>query len=219
MTASDSGKIEYIASAAADIVDVTRSLAESNSNIVLAVLNDEPFIEYEHYPPGDVLDPTTGSQFYFHAHPPTREGYNDFGHFHLFLRPSFSSDTAGEAICHLIGISVDQRGLPVGLFTTNRWVTDESWYPAEDTIAMLDRFSVTVADPSEALSRWISAMPVLFKADIETLVRQRDIAIAQWRTRYPDIDIFEDRRLEVTSWKSIDLEVRLAEIRSALGLD
>ena len=62
-------------------------------------------------------------------------------------------------------------------------------------------------------------MPVLFKADIETLVRQRDIAIAQWRTRYPDIDIFEDRRLEVTSWKSIDLEVRLAEIRSGLGLD
>ena len=226
MTGTDSSEIEYVASAAADIVDVVQSLAESNLNIILAVLCGETFVEYEHYPPGDVLDPTTGGQFYFHAHPATREDYNDFGHFHLFLRPSALPDAiddeasdSTDTICHLIGISVDQRGFPVGLFTTNRWVTDETWHPAAETIDMLSRFSVTVPVPSEAVSRWISAMPILFRSDIEALVHQRDVAIAQWRSRYPDADVFEDRRLEVTSWKRIDLEDRLAEIRSALGLD
>lgn len=226
MTGSDSREIEYAASAAADIVDVVQSLAESNSNIILAVLCGKPFVEYEHYPSGDILDPTTGGQVYFHAHPATREGYNDFGHFHLFLRPSMSSDTAdqdvsasSDAICHLVGISVDQRGFPVGLFTTNRWVTDESWYPAAETIDMLGHFSVSTPDPSEAVSRWISSMPILFRSDIEALIHQRDRAVALWKLRHPNEDVFEDRRLEVTSWKRVDLEDRLAEIRSALGLD
>lgn len=84
---------------------------------------------------------------------------------------------------------------------------------------MLGRFQIEGPVPTLAVNRWVSAMPVLFKAEIEALVRQRDAAIEAWRSEHPERDVFEDRRLEVVSWKKIDIETRLAEIRAALDLE
>lgn len=219
-------KLERAADAAADIVAAMQSFAEAGSNIVLEVLQGSPFVELEHYPAGDICDPENGSQYYFHAHPPARPSYSDFGHFHLFLRPEktggvegFSRSRDDKTICHLAGVSVDQRGFPVGLFTTNRWVTDEAFYTAEDTIAMLDRFRIEGPVPAPAVNLWVSAIPVVYRTDIEALIRERDVVIEAWRKEHPERDVFEDRRLEVVTWKKIDLEARLAELREALDLE
>ncbi|MBI3676974.1 MAG: hypothetical protein HY243_10220 [Proteobacteria bacterium] len=205
-----------MAEAGAEIVNCIRVLEKDGSNLVAEVLSGCEFIEYDHYPASDVYDRETRAQYYFHAHPQTRGAWNDYGHFHTFLRPDADDDNPP---CHLVAISMSQAGRPIRLFTTNRWVTAETWHPAEEVIAMLDRFVVDLARPSWPLNRWLSAMFVLFRSDIEALVKQRDVAVTRWRKKHPDRDVFEDRGLEVTSGKDIDLDRRLAEIRGRLGLE
>ncbi|MGQ0741065.1 MAG: DUF6969 family protein [Alphaproteobacteria bacterium] len=208
-------QLERVAEAAAEVVNCIRVLEKSGSNLVAEVLGGREFIEYEHYPPDDVHDPESHAQYYFHAHPQTRGEWNDYGHFHTFLRPAGNDDRT----CHLIAISMNREGRPVRLFTTNRWVTAETWYRADDAVAMLDRFGVDLSRPSWPLNRWISAMLVLYRADIEVLIRQRDIGIENWRQEHPDTNVFEDRNLEVISAKAIDLDATLEDVRRKLGLE
>jgi hypothetical protein len=46
---------------------------------------------------------------------------------------------------------------------------------------------------------------VLFRPQIEWLVRERDAVVADWQRKFPDRDAFEDRELEVTSTLPISL--------------
>lgn len=237
MTMSDEAmsedEVEHLAGAAAEVVDCMRVLAKSGSNLVAEVLAGREFIEFEHYPPNDVFDRDSHAQYYFHAHPPERGVWNDYGHFHLFLRSAgmpegmtpmplpaeFAPPPRADALSHLIAISMDRMGRPVRLFTTNRWVTAESWYVASDVIAMLDRFVVDLSRPSWPLNRWMTAMVVLYRPHIEKLIAERDRTVAAWRAAHPGTDVFEDRGLEVTSGLDIDIDERLAEIRRMLGME
>lgn len=226
-------ELERLAEAGAEVVECIRVLEKSGSNLVAEVLRDREFVEYDHYPPDDVFDTETHAQYYFHAHPQTRGAWNDYGHFHTFLRVAgmpagvqpFEAQSSPETaagsndLCHLIAISMNREGRPVRLFTTNRWVTAETWYRADDVIAMLDKFVVDLSRPSWPLNRWISAMLVLYRSDIEDLIHQRDATIACWLHEHGDGDVFEDRALEVTSGRAIDLDQRLADVRHVLGLD
>ncbi len=232
-SAGTAARLERIAEAAAEVVNCIRVLEKSGSNLVTEVLDGGEFIEFEHYPRDDVYDPQTHAQYYFHAHPRARGAWNDYGHFHTFLRPKGVSqsvrpgvspgtpgaDAASDSVFHLIAISMNQQGRPVRLFTTNRWVTAETWCAAPDIIAMLDRFVVDLAKPSWPLNRWISAMITLYRDDIERLILERDVRIAQWSAAHPDRDVFEDRALEVPSAMAIDVDTHLALIRSRLGLE
>lgn len=224
--------VERIVDAAAEVVDCMRVLAKSGTNLVAEVLGGRDFIQYEHYPAEDVYDPETHSQFYFHAHPPGRGRHDDYGHFHTFLRPKGMPPSVrpaalpgneppegdNAALSHLIAISMDRWGRPVRLFTTNRWVTAETWYAGSDVVAMLDRFDMDVARPSWPLNRWITALVALYRHPVAGLIAERDRAVALWRSDHPDVDVFEDRGLEVTSALDIDLEQTLAEVRRLAGL-
>jgi hypothetical protein len=86
-----------------------------------------------------------------------------------------------DEVVHLVAIAIDWHGEPVRLFTTNRWVTGETWYCADDVICMLDRFQVAGDTPSAALNRWVGAMVRLFQPEIAVLLRNRDKAITEWR--------------------------------------
>jgi hypothetical protein len=121
-----------------------------------------------------------------------------------------------DIICHIIAISMDKRGYPTHLFTTNRWVTGENWYRAEDAIALIDRFVIDHAFPSWPTNRWITAMLALFRPQIVDLLQRRDRRIEQWRQEHPDIDVFEDRELEVTSLTSISVNQQIKQIERAL---
>ncbi len=229
----DERALERMAESAAEAVDCIRVLEKSGSNLVAEVLGGREFIEFEHYPPDDVYDPESHSQYYFHAHPQTRGDWNDYGHFHTFLQregilaemcPRQSSGRSGQetgsaAPCHLIAISMNREGRPTRLFTTNQWVTGETWYQASDVIAMLDRFVIDLSRPSWPLNRWITAMFVLFRSEIEDLIRQRDAVVERWIREHPKQDVFENRDLEVASGQAIDLDARMAEIRVQLGLE
>ncbi len=210
--------------AADEVLEAFRVLGKSGANTVGQVLaNNGEFFEMDHYPPGDIYDHETGSQYYYHAHRPES---GEHGHFHTFLRADAIPDTIqpypytgdgerpldDEAICHLVAISMDKDGLPTGLFTTNRWVTGETFYAAEDVIALLDRFAIDQANPCLATNNWLTAMVRLFRPQIEMLLRERDLRIEAYQDDHPDGDVFEDEELEVTSEVAIDIDEQIERI-------
>jgi len=224
-------ELEAMQSAGERIANCYRLLQkhEEYGNVVREVLKDQgTFYEFEHYPSGDVQDTETYGQYFYHAH----RGINDEnGHFHTFLRAGgmpggvkpieYQGEAewplGSEALSHLIAISMDKRGYPIGLFTTNRWVTGEAWYRAEDVLTMLDHFDMDLLYPSWPVNIWISAMMQLFKPQIEYLLLERDAAINQWQANKPQVDVYEDRDLEVTSQLLVDVDAQVKAINQALA--
>jgi len=237
-------EIELMAAAAAVVRDCRRELAARGSEIVTEVTaGGRAIAEWQHYPDGEVYDPISHAQYFYHTHAAKGRPVREHGHFHTFLRaegmpsgvaplllpeiavadvpavpPQGAPRKRGgrEEVSHLIAIAVDHRGEPIRLFTTNRWVTGETWYPAEDVIGMLDRFAVAEIEPSAVLNRWVGAMIRLFRPQIAHLLRQRDVTVMAWR-RSRRTHVFEDPRLEVTSSRAIGLDEQLAfleEVRS-----
>jgi hypothetical protein len=217
-----------MAEAAGVIEDSYRVLAKANTNVVAQCLAHQgTFYELDHYPKGDVYDAEFHAQYYYHAH---RAESGEHGHFHTFLRSKAmppqarpvpyagkaKRPTGGDALAHLVAISMNRPGFPIGLFTTNRWVTDETFYPANDVIDMLDRFRIDHTFPCLAVNRWITAVVDLFRPQIEALVTARDETVAQWAQARPDRDVYEDRNLEITSIIDIDADRQIAAVRAAL---
>ena len=217
-----------MAAAGDEVLESIRVLEKADLNLVGEVLRGNgEFVEYDHFPPDDVFDRESQSQYYYHAH---RGLTGEHGHFHTFLRApgmpaglhpvayggAESWPSGDEAIAHLIAISMDAFGRPTGLFTVNRWVTTETWYPADDVIRMLDHFVIDHAAPSWPVNRWIGAMLRLFRPQIEMLIRQRDAAVSAWERSHPGEDVFEDRRLEITAEWPVSLDMQIAAVQAAL---
>lgn len=221
-----SGDLSRMATAAEEALEIAGLLAKTGDNVVGELIkNAGTFYEWNHYPDGDVYDAETGSQFYYHAHPANlRTG--EHGHFHTFLRPAgmpagiaparvpdlVPPKEPNDALCHLIGISMDDLGAPICLFTVNRWVTGEYWYDGADILRMLDRFEISHTQPSWPVNRWLGAVLRMFRPQIEALIRARDGTVAAWQG---EENVFEDRGLEVTSWCRISLAEQATAIEAA----
>ncbi len=221
----ESEKGMQMLAAAREISECYRVLQKAGLNVVGEVLRGQgEFVEMEHYPNDDVFDSESHSQYYYHSHRPEA---GEHGHFHTFIRAAgmpkavtpvdhpLASEVwpeGDEAITHLVGIAMDAWGYPTGLFATNRWVTGESWYEAEDVIAMLDHFSIDHARPSWPVNRWITAMLVLFRPHIEALLHHRDEVILAWQAAYPALDVFEDRRLEITGHLPVSVDAWVTQL-------
>lgn len=224
---------EREAEAAATIRECRRALAASGATIFSEVIGAPPAADWQRYPEGEAYDPASHAQYFYHCHS-TPGGGAEHGHFHLFLRAEgmpkglvplvlpelavANAPTAPQAapakrggrdeVCHLVAISLDRRGEPVRLFTTNRWVTGETWYRAEDVVAMLDQFAVSRGGGSPIVNRWLGALVRLYRTEIAALLRERDASVMAWRRRRRG-NVFEDPRLEIASSLEIDFEQRL----------
>ncbi len=218
--------------AAAEAIACLARMAERGVNPTTAVLGGADTVaEWAHYPPGDAIDPATHSRYYYHAHSAAERVDREHGHFHTFVRPqaffpelepivaSAADAGASSRIAHLVGISVDAAGDLVRLFTTNRWVTDETWFDADSVSRMLPCFDMTLAGSRYDLHRWITAVVRLFRPQIEDLMRARDASIAAFRAAHPDEDVYESRGLSVTSEAPVDLlmQIRAIELSMKLG--
>ena len=224
--------IEAMHDAAAALVAAQTEMVAAGSAPLADILGStRKFREWDHVPPGDARDPQSGGQVYYHAHAAHERAPGEHGHFHLFLRPPLAGTMPepdaryphadphppSDRIAHLVAISLDAHGVPFRLFTTNRWVCDETWYQAADVIALLPRFSVANAPTPPRLNRWLDAMTVLFRPQIEHLLHARDAAIAQAHAN-GNADVLEDRALHILSETPIALAPRIAAIERALGI-
>jgi hypothetical protein len=219
-------QLQTMAIAGMQVLECYRVLQKSNSNVVAEILwGQGEFYELDHYPKGDVYDSETHSQFYYHSH---REG--EHGHFHTFLRekgmpkecrPVNQSEAPfmkerDDKLSHLIAISMNRAGFPIGLFTTNRWITADNWYKADDVIKMLDRFEMDLASPSWPVNIWLTAMLRLFRPQIMELVRERDATVRHWQKKHPENDAFEDRGCDITSARKISVGAQIKRVNQAL---
>ena len=213
----------------AEIIDALRG------NVLDDLTGGGSAAEWQRYPAEEVYDPQTHAQYFYHAHPAPQRAAHEHGHFHLFLRAegmlsgmaplllpelavaaapvrSPQAPPAGRGssgpVAHLVAIALDRRGQPFRLFTTNQWVTGETWYRAADVIAMLDRFTLGNAAPTVCANRWLVALVQLFRPQIAALIEARDAAVMAWRRRWRT-HVLDDRRLEVPSSLEIDLPAQL----------
>lgn len=224
--------LEEMLAAGREALEWKRILSKTSDNLVGDVIKHEgPFYILDHYPKGDVYDSESHAQWYYHAHDKS-ERPGEHGHFHTFMRgrgmdgstkpvalPDYKEKSdPHDLISHLIAVSMDKAGWPVGLFTTNRWVTGETWYAAHDVCSMLDGFDMKMAKPSWPVNRWLTAMIKLFQPQIVELLIQRDESILAWKMKNPDVNVYEDRKLEVTSQMPISVEEQVKLLEAKLKL-
>lgn len=218
-------ELTAMAAAGAEIMQCYRVLSKTGDNVVgEALRGGGVFYKFNHYPAGDVYDWESHSQYYYHSH---RKG--EHGHFHTYLRPKgmparikpapvpdfIPPNDDNNALSHIVAISMDSHGYPIGLFTTNRWICGDTWYKAEDVSVMIDLFRIDHARPSWPMNRWLTAMIKLFKPQIMELLWERDETVAGWQGKHPRGNVFEDRDLDITSQCRISVEDQISRIATA----
>lgn len=223
-------ELERMRIAGEEVLNCQRVLRKTSSNVVAELLRHQgTFFEWNHYPKGDAVDMETHSQYYYHAHPKS-ERPGEHGHFHTFLRysgmPSGVEPLALEHPqkpnenrigTHIIALSCDKKGYAIKLFTVNRWVTDETWYPAAEVARMIDKFDIDHTFPSWATNRWLSSAIILFKPQIVHLLNARDQQIEAWKQQRPGEDVYEIRDFEVASELTVNVETQVKALKSVLS--
>ena len=159
-------------------------------------------MQHQHYPPGDLRDPGSGSQCYY----PCQRGTGEHGHLHLFRRPR-----PGRPLTHLIAISLDGRGLPQTLFSVNRWVSEDRWLPAHATLRLLEGLSLSGAGCDPHLNGWLLHFLQFYRPISEALLQERVAEIGPSRAA-----ALEARDLEIPSHCPIDWAADLAAAEADL---
>lgn len=229
LTPLPAARLAALRVAADGLFDALEEFTRTGRHPVRDVLasGDRPFTRWSHYPRGDVQDGGTGCLWFYHAHDESEaRAFGEHGHFHCFsytenlrdgatpLALPESPDFDKGGLVHIAAISFDPSGAPLRLFTTNRWVTDEWMYPADDVIPLIDRFALHDDGEFALVSRWLSSALGLFQPQIVWLLRERDRVLAE-RRAVDEKNFAEDESLEVTSMVTFDLDRHIAAVGRA----
>lgn len=206
-------ELEALYDAGAVAVAALERLAARGLNPVTAALQGAQAVEeWAHYPDGDARG--DGARYYYHAHDPEELGENEHGHFHVFLEPAPGDTDAAPS--HVVGLAMDSSGRLLRLFTTNGWVTGESWRAGDAIAAELDRFAIATDAARADLDLWLSSVVRLYRPRIARLLRLRDAALQDMRARRPSEDALEDRSVRVLSEAPVDLPADLRRLEDAI---
>jgi hypothetical protein len=192
--------------AAQELASIQMKYAKSSRTLNEAALcGARDFIVWQHYPSNDLADKHSGYEFYYHAHSADEMPKGEHGHFHVIKRHA-------KSFHHLVGIALDQKGLPVRLFTTNQWVTGESMADSNLVMQSVVEFQMNVAGRMAPVSKWIGALMQLFQSEIKELIKERDKEITLLVSRLGNRgDVLNSREHHVLSECKIDLMGRLSE--------
>lgn len=179
--------------ALAELVTLSEAMAGEGRALIQRVLPEPPatYTQWEHYPKGDAIDPSSKSRWFYHAHPPEQRGPKEHGHFHLFLPLSAFDGVEPLAkpvkekpakVVHVAALCFDTDGLPTHWIATNQWVTDEYLYPADAIIDRLDEMDLSDAGEAKDIphvGRWLTCALAVARSDVEALLRERDVQLAK----------------------------------------
>ena len=207
-------ELRALAAAAETSVAAFERATRRHGSLLQCWIRGRTVVEFDHYPPDDVVDADSGSQYFYHAH---RSAHAEHGHLHLFrhvdalgrrIRRTTTRQTHSRKSAwvpaHLIAICLSERGMPVSLFTVNRWVTGGHWFDAARTLALVEGFHLLARGPYPDANRWLSGFVQLYRPVLGPLLAARDRRLdVLARTRARDA-IASDRRIEVLSHVAID---------------
>jgi hypothetical protein len=192
--------------AAQELASIQMKYAESGRTLSEAALcGAKAFVEWQHYPANDLVDEVSGYEFYYHAHSADEIPNVEHGHFHVIKRNA-------KGFHHLIGIALNQKGLPTRLFTTNQWVTGE--VIADSTIAMrsIQGFEMVTKGRMALVTKWIVALIQLFAKEIEGLILERDQKIARLLAQQGNRElVLNSKEHHVLTECKIDLMERISD--------
>ena len=192
------------------------SLATADAgSLIQSWVGGVPVLAMEHYPPSDVRDDEQGLQFFYHCH---RAGGVEHGHVHLFAHATRTGRRRRGAgtgplsdPSHLIAVGLDARGLPISLFTVNRWVTGGHWLNTPSTLRWLQRLALLDVPAHAASCQWLAGFVHMYLPVVERVLRQRD----RWLTRQPDpVQAMDNTRAEVISSARIDWAADLQRLET-----
>lgn len=169
-----------------------------------------------HWPLHDAHDRQRGYRWYFHRHAGGGSQRGEAGHFHLFAD---AADVAGaaDAVTHLVAVTMDAHGRPIGLVAPNRWVSDEHWLPAPCVLAHCENFALERPRRWQRVHRWLAAVLRSFGPQVQQLLHERDARVAQLLER-GHRDPLEDRRIAVLSRCPINLLAQAEALEHARSL-
>lgn len=220
---SDWNKKKFL-SYATQVLETQQQMTSSEGKNILhyTLKENKQYQHMSHYPQGDRIDRTTGAQYFYHCH---REDFEttEHGHFHCFLRykripkkikPSPLADWdryIDNPMTHIVAIGMNQIGMPIRLFTVNRWVTSEIWYDATHIPQFIKRFKMDQnEDPYwSILDKWVEAMLHLFAPQITWLHYERDKVIQAHQLANPLENSYLNNDIEELSYIDIDLKKQI----------
>jgi hypothetical protein len=192
--------------AAQELASIQMKYAKSGRTLNEAALcGARDFIEWQHYPNNDLADKQSGYEFYYHAHSADEMPKGEHGHFHVIKRHA-------KSFHHLVGIALDQKGLPVRLFITNQWVTGEDMADSNLVMQSVMEFQMDITGRMAPVGKWIGALMQLFQSEIKGLLVKRDQEIARLAVNLGNREgVLNSREHHVLSECKIDLMSRLSE--------
>lgn len=213
--------VDVRARAARQLLDVYENLAARGAHLLDRLLVDGPPTQWERLPPDDATDGSGLFQWFYHCHAPEdRAADAEHGHFHLFARramwqPRTSAPAEldfralmgeppeGSETRHLLGVSLDAKGVPASLFAVDSSATGDAMMSGPGTLRALREMQLDTGFPE--IDRTLESVVRLCDEDLHELFRLRDEAL---RTRgagaidergsdlLAQVDIHLDRRLE-----------------------
>jgi hypothetical protein len=198
-------ELRAAADAAERLIAVMLALAAERRTLPGLLVGDAVPAPWNHYPRNDARDPASGYRHYYHIH--QRRPAREHGHFHLFAQARGCAE-----VTHLLAVAVDGHGRPLRLFTTNRWVTDETLQPAPRVLALLSRFRMRRPARLQPVHDWLEALPALFAPQIRDLLTARDARIRSGRP-----GLLDDRRIQILSQCNVSLNRHVAQVQRELS--
>jgi hypothetical protein len=195
-----SARADALIHAACALATQTENMARAVRTVVDDIVGSAAMVEpWVQYPEPMAEDAHIGVGYFYHSHGSSRSHPDERGHFHVFMRGD------GAVRSHLAAIVIDAQGMPVRLFTTNRWVTDERWMTSERLLAWANPDSHLSERSGLAVTLWIMHCLNLFYPQLEWLLHRRDESLHSLKTGRSGTAVFEDRRIEILSECDISL--------------
>ncbi|MGH8211403.1 MAG: DUF6969 family protein [Steroidobacteraceae bacterium] len=209
------------------IVRVYQTLAKNGEHLLSPLLEGKPPRQWAHYPDDDAIDGRHRFQWYYHSHSPAdRPDSSEHGHIHLFARTDakrtpldaeaesaflkrLGSEDSESKTRHLLAIGLSPVGIPISLFTVNRWVTGDQLLSATGSLRLLQSLSLDTGH--RLIDRLIGSLIYLYRPQLKALFRKRDTCLfARARSGPSTLD---DESLELLSETRVDLDRAVSSAR------
>lgn len=198
--------------------NVDRQLKEKNIHLLDELTKNSQYAskqipkdEFTHFPAEDVIDSSTGAQYFLHRH--SSELTSDSIHVHYFKRwrPAELNLPIGDTVTtHLAALEFDYLGNPLGWFSVNQWVVADYWQTAKDTVELFKDWKINSVDDGRGDSidpkchEWLEIyMKLSLHNDIYELLVDRDKKLDSLVECNPDKNVFEDREVEIFGYRML----------------